>query len=143
MVRLLYSTGIEESRWTGGANSGPTIRFREKTSISCVCKSMGLCRISFSKLNSQRQRNLGLWKKVVHPPSTTFPPLRFVNNFRVLYIDFWPKYFQLPTISLKYFHIQLMMIIPYHTMIQSAVNHHLKIFQRNLVKSLHSKAGDF
>ena len=96
-----YSTGIEESRWTGGANSGQTIRFREKTSISCVCRSMGLWTISFSKFNSQRQRNLGSWKKVVHPPSTTFPPLRFVNNFWVLYIDFWPKYFQLPTILLS------------------------------------------
>ena len=34
------------------------------------------------------------WKKVVHPPSTTFPPLSFDKKFHPLYIDFMLKYFQ-------------------------------------------------
>ena len=45
------------------------------------------------KLFSFQLVKWGPWKKVVHPPSTTFPPLRFVNNFHALYIDFWLKYF--------------------------------------------------
>ena len=66
---------------------------------------MGLCPISFSKFNSQKQRNLGLWKKVVHSPSTAFPPLRFVNKILALYIDFWPKYFQTQLLMILFIQI--------------------------------------
>ena len=87
----LYSTGNERQTPTGGTISEQIHLDYTKNKHSTDILSP---RAIAHKLFSFQLLKRGPWKKVVHPPSTTFPPLSFDKEFHLLYIDFMLKYFQ-------------------------------------------------
>ena len=86
-----YSTGNERQTPTGGTISEQIYLGFTKNKHSTDILSP---RAIAHKLFSFQLLKRGPWKKVVHPPSTTFPPLSFDKEFHPLYIDFMLKYFQ-------------------------------------------------
>ena len=86
-----YSTGNERQTPTGGTISEQIyLGFTKNKHSTDVLSPRAIAH----KLFSFQLLKRGPWKKVVHPPSTTFPPLSFDKKFHPLYIDFMLKYFQ-------------------------------------------------
>ena len=91
LVMTVYSTGNERQTPTGGTISEQIyLGFTKNKHSTDVLSPRAIAH----KLFSFQLLKRGPWKKVVHPPSTTFPPLSFDKKFHPLYIDFMLKYFQ-------------------------------------------------
>ena len=91
LLKYRYSTGNERQTPTGGTISEQIyLGFTKNKHSTDVLSPRAIAH----KLFSFQLLKRGPWKKVVHPPSTTFPPLSFDKEFHPLYIDFMLKYFQ-------------------------------------------------